>query len=217
MRHSARRIGILGGAFDPVHNGHIELARRARDYCALDTVKLIPTGVPVHRDATIASAEQRIAMLELARAGQDWLQVDPRECLTDAPSYTYETAVALRAENPEAILFLLIGLDAFLAFDRWHRWQELLGLVHLLVAVRPGYTYASCRLDRGFRQDVNARLVANADTAAQYTAGKILHAELDLPDIASTQVRRMVRMGEDISTLVPADVAAFIANEKLYQ
>ncbi|MDY6984607.1 MAG: hypothetical protein SV422_16085, partial [Pseudomonadota bacterium] len=111
----------------------------------------------------------------------------------------------------------LTCVDAFLAFDRWHRWQELLGLVHLLVAVRPGYAYASCRLDRGFRQDVNARLVANADTAAQYTAGKILHAELDLPDIASTQVRRMVRMGEDISTLVPADVAAFIANEKLYQ
>lgn len=217
MRHSARRIGILGGAFDPVHNGHIALAGRARDYCALDTVKLIPTGVPVHRDATIASAEQRIAMLELARAGSDWLQVDPRECMSVAPSYTYDTAVALRAEQPEALLFLLIGLDAFLAFDRWHRWQELLGLVHLLVAVRPGYTYASCRLDRGFRQDVNARLVASADAAAQYTAGKILHAELDLPDIASTQVRRMVRMGEDVSALVPPGVAAYIAAENLYQ
>jgi nicotinate-nucleotide adenylyltransferase len=217
VKHSAPRIGVLGGAFDPVHKGHIALARKARAFCELDTVKLMPTGVPVHRDATLASAQQRIAMLELARAGDDWLQVDPRECLTHAPSYTYDTAAALRAEHPDAVLFLLIGLDAFLAFDRWHRWQELLELVHLLVAVRPGYTYASCRLERGFRQDVNDRLVANAGAAAQYSAGKILHAALDLPDISSTQVRRMVRTGEDVSALVPAGVADYIAATRLYQ
>jgi nicotinate-nucleotide adenylyltransferase len=217
VKHSAPRIGILGGAFDPVHNGHIALARKAREFCRLDTVKLIPTGVPVHRDATLASAQQRIAMLELARAGDDRLQVDPRECLTSAPSYMYDTAVALRAEHPDAVLFLLIGLDAFLAFDRWHRWQDLLGLVHLLVAVRPGYTFAACRIERGFRQDVNDRLVASADAAAQHCAGKILHAALDLPDISSTQIRRMVRMGDDISELVPAGVADYIAAARLYQ
>lgn len=217
MKHSAPRIGILGGAFDPVHNGHIELARRAREWCGLDTVKLIPTGIPVHRDVPLASARQRIAMLELARAGREWLQIDPRECMTDAPSYSYETASALRSENPDAMLFLLIGLDAFLAFDTWHRWRELLALVHLLVAVRPGYVYNACRFDRGFRQDVNARLVATADAAAQHRAGKILHAALDLPDISSTQVRRMVRMGEDVSALVPAGVAEYIAAERLYR
>ncbi|HEY0963170.1 MAG TPA: nicotinate-nucleotide adenylyltransferase [Pseudomonadales bacterium] len=217
MKHSSQRIGILGGAFDPVHNGHIALARKAREWCALDCVKLIPTGVPVHRDAPVASAEQRIAMLELARTGDEWLQVDPRECRTNAPSYTFDTATALRAEHPDATLFLLIGLDAFLAFDRWHRWQDLLGLVHLLVAVRPGYAWASCRIERDFRQSVNDRLVASADAAAQHAAGKILHAALDLPDVSSTQVRRMVRMGEDISALVPTGVAAYIADNQLYR
>lgn len=217
MNAAAPRIGILGGAFDPVHNGHLELARKARDFCALDFVKLIPTGVPVHRDTPVANAAQRIAMLELARAGQDWLEVDPRECKTSAPSYTYDTALALRAERPDAMLFLVIGLDAFLAFDRWHRWRDLLGLVHLLVAVRPGYAFAACRIERGFRQDVNDRLVASADAAAQHNAGKILHAALDLPDISSTQVRRIVRTGGDISALVPADVAAYIAAHDLYR
>lgn len=210
------RIGIMGGMFDPVHEGHLLLAARARDYCKLDAMKLIPTGTPVHRDRSVASAAQRIAMLELASAHEAWLQVDARECHNDAPSYTYDTASALRAEHPDAALFLVVGLDAFLAFDTWHRWRELLGLVHLLVAVRPGYRYEACRLDRGFREEVNGRRTMTADAAAQRTAGRIVMAELDLPDISSTQIRRMVRMHEDISALVPPAVAAYIAAQGLY-
>ena len=207
----------MGGMFDPVHNGHVQLATGAHAWCGLDAVKLIPVGTPVHRDESVADAAQRIAMLELASAPYAWLQVDTRECGRAAPSYTYDTAAALHAENPDATLFLLLGLDAFLAFDSWHRWQELLGLVHLLVAVRPGYAYQSCRLDRGFRQEINARRVTSADAAAQYAAGKILLASLDLPDISSTQVRRRIRKGEDISALVPPDVARYIAANRLYQ
>lgn len=216
MSASLPRIGIMGGMFDPVHRGHVQLASRARDYCALDTLKLIPTGTAVHRDQAVASAAQRIAMLALASAPHAWLQVDARECQRNAPSYTYDTASALRAEHPDAALFLVLGLDAFLAFDTWHRWQDLLGLVHLLVAVRPGYRYESCRLDRGFRDVINDRRTTTADAAAQRTAGRIVMAELDLPDISSTQVRHLVRKGEDISALVPDAVADYIAAHKLY-
>ena len=155
----------MGGMFDPVHEGHMQLAERARAHCGLDAVKLIPVGTAVHRDQPVAAAEQRIAMLELAAASRPWLQVDPRECRSAAPSYTFDTATALHAEHPDARLFLLLGLDAFLAFDSWHRWQELLGIVHLLVAVRPGYSWESCRLERGFRQEVNSRRVNSADAA----------------------------------------------------
>lgn len=206
----------MGGMFDPVHRGHVLLATRARDWAALDTVRLVPTGTPVHRERSLATAAQRLAMLDLATATHVGLQVDAREIIRDAPSYTYDTASALRHENPNAALFLILGLDAFTAFDTWHRWQDLLGLVHLLVAVRPGYRYESCRLDRGFRDIVNDRRTATADVAAQRTAGRILMAELDLPDISSTQVRRMVRKGEDISALVPPGVADYIAAHKLY-
>jgi nicotinate-nucleotide adenylyltransferase len=207
----------MGGMFDPVHKGHVQLATSAQSHCKLDAVKIIPVGTPVHRDQSVASADQRIAMLELAAAPHDWLQVDARECRSNAPSYTYDTAVALRAEHPDALLFLLLGLDAFVALDTWHRWQDLLGIVHFLVAVRPGYAWESCRLDRGFRQEVASRRVMTVDAAAQYAAGKILLASLDLPDISSTQVRRMIRKGEDISALVPAEVARYIAAHKLYQ
>ncbi len=206
----------MGGMFDPVHEGHLQLAMRARAWCALDRLKVIPAGKPVHRDPPVASVAQRIAMLELASAPHDWLEVDARECERETPSYTYDTALALRAENPNAALFLILGLDAFLAFDSWHRWRELLELVHLLVAVRPGYRYESCRLERGFREMVNDRRTTTADAAAQRTAGRIVMVELDLPDISSTQVRHMIRKGEDISALVPRAVAEYIAAHKLY-
>jgi nicotinate-nucleotide adenylyltransferase len=216
---SAPRIGIMGGMFDPVHNGHVQLATRARAFCALDSVKLIPVGTPVHRDQSFATAAQRIAMLELACDAcdaQEWMQVDARECSSAVPSYTYDTAATLRAEHPDAALFLLLGLDAFQAFDSWHRWRELFDLVHVLVAVRPGYAWESCRLARDFREEVARRLTTTADAAAQRTAGRVVRAALDLPDISSTQVRHKVRKGEDISALVPAAVAGYIAANNLY-
>lgn len=207
----------MGGMFDPVHMGHLKLAKCAREHCRLASVKLVPCGTPVHRDKSAASAVQRIEMLELACGKDNWLQVDTRECRTAAPSYTYDTAVALRTENPDAALFLLLGLDAFLAFDTWHRWQELFALVHLLVAVRPGYKYESCRMARDFRQEVATRLTATADAAAHHAAGRILMAALDLPHISSTQVRRMVQTGEDVAALVPPAVAGYITANNLYK
>jgi nicotinate-nucleotide adenylyltransferase len=213
---NAPRIGIMGGMFDPVHKGHLQLAHAALTYCRLDLVKLIPCGTPVHRDKSVASAAQRVAMLRLACSHDARLQVDTREVDSEARSYTYDTATALRAEHPDAALFLVLGLDAFLAFDTWHRWQDLLGLVHLLVAVRPGYTYASCKLARSFHEEVGARMTATADAAAKHSAGRILMAALDLPNISSTQVRRVIRVGEDPSALVPSAVADYIATNKLY-
>jgi nicotinate-nucleotide adenylyltransferase len=210
------RIGIMGGMFDPVHNGHLQMARSALTYCRLDSLKLIPCGTPVHRDKSVANAAQRVEMLRLACQADADLHVDTREVDSAALSYTYDTALALRAENRDSVLFLLLGLDAFLAFDTWYRWQDLLGLVHLLVAVRPGYTYASCKLARTFRQEVAARITTTADAAAQYSAGRILMASLDLPDISSTQVRRVIRLGGDASTLVPPAVAGYIAANRLY-
>ncbi len=216
MNGSAPRIGIMGGMFDPVHNGHVQLATKARAFCGLDSVIFIPVGTPVHRDRSAATAEQRIAMLELARDAQDWMQVDTRECSSAAPSYTYDTAASLRAEHPDAALFLLLGLDAFQAFDSWYRWRELFELVHVLVAVRRGYAWESCRLAREFREEVADRLTTTADAAAQRAAGRVVRAALDLPDISSTQVRHRVRKGEDISALVPAAVAGYIAANNLY-
>lgn len=211
------RIGIMGGMFDPVHNGHVLLAQGARKHCKLDAVKLVPCGVPVHRGQAVATAEQRVAMLALARSGHDWLQIDTRECTSTAPSYTVHTASALRTEQPAAALFLLLGLDAFLALDTWYRWQELFVLVHLVVAVRPGYKFEPGKLAPAFRQEVAARMTDQAEAAAQHAAGRILLAALDLPDISSTQVRRLAQAGEDISALVPSLVSNFIAANDLYK
>ena len=207
----------MGGMFDPVHNGHGLLAQSARQYCQLDSVKMFPCGTPVHRSNAVAAAEHREAMLKLACGDHDWLQIDKRECASAAPSYTYHTVSALRAEHPSATLFLLLGLDAFLALDTWYRWQDLFALVHMVVAVRPGYKFEPGTLAPAFRQVVGARLAGQANDAAQHAAGRILLVALDLPDISSTQVRRLVHAGEDISALVPAAVADYIAAKALYK
>jgi nicotinate-nucleotide adenylyltransferase len=211
----AKRLGVMGGMFDPVHLGHLQLAQAVRALCSLDEVKLVPCGSPVHRPAAQASSEERLRMLALATVGLPWLTVDPRECRSTKPSYTFDTVAALRREQPAALLFLVVGLDAFLKFHTWHRWQELLDMVQLVVASRPGYQLELQQLDSVLQTEVELRLQAEAGEAG--AAGRILMAELHTPAISSTVVRARLRSSTDVSTLLPAAVAEYIKSTRLYE
>lgn len=217
VKAPTQRIGIMGGMFDPVHKGHLQLAENVRASCRLDRVILVPCGTPVHRDAAHASAGQRISMLELACGDSDWLQVDTRECRSAAPSYTWTTLTALKAEQPQSALFLLMGLDAFLLFDTWYRWQELFALAHIVVATRAGHVLAPEGLKPALRTELAARLTTRVEDTDLQPVGRILLATLQLPDISSTQVRQEVRAGANLTSLLPAAVAAYIKTHKLYQ
>lgn len=208
----------MGGMFDPVHLGHLRLARAAQAWAALDQVRLVPCGSPVHRPPAFASAEQRLAMLALAVRGEPGLLVDPRECRSPARSYTYDTLAAIRTEEPDAALFLVMGLDAFLQLHTWHRWQELFALTHLLVAGRPGYRFDAATLDAGLRAAVSPRLQTRPGACADSVAGCILLAELDTPAISSTQVRAAVAKAEDEELAVlPPVVRNYISKHRLYR
>src|SRR5438046_5526680 len=134
----ATPLGLLGGTFDPVHYGHLRLADDVRAALALPEVRLIPAGDPPHRSAPHASASDRLAMLELARAEFPSLAVDPREIHRGGKSYTILTLKALRADDLRRPLLWIIGADSFIGLPQWHRWQELFNLDHLIVAERPG-------------------------------------------------------------------------------
>ena len=109
----ARRIGLLGGTFNPVHIGHLRAALEVAEFMALDELRLIPSARPPHRDTPQATAEQRLAMVELAVSGETRLTVDDRELLRDKPSYTVDTLESVRAElAADDPLFLLLGWDA---------------------------------------------------------------------------------------------------------
>lgn len=202
--------------FDPVHLGHLQLAEAVHALYGLDEVRLVPCGSPVHRAAAQAGPEQRIRMLELAIGERNWLRVDPRECRSARLSYTFDTVNALQRELPDTLLCLVVGLDAFLQFHTWHRWQALLDLVQLTVASRPGYALEPRALDESLRAEVDRRL--QPATEAPYIArvGTISVAQLSTPAVSSTTIRSRIRHGEDVAALLPAAVADYIRTNRLY-
>ena len=133
-----KRIGLLGGTFDPVHIGHLRSALEVADALALDELRMMPNARPPHRDTPQVSPQQRLEMVRLAVDGIAPLVVDDRELKRDKPSYTVDTLELMRAElAADDQLFLLLGWDAFCGLPSWHRWEELLQHCHILVLQRP--------------------------------------------------------------------------------
>ncbi len=131
-------FAMLGGTFDPVHYGHLRFADEVRRSLGLKELHLVPAGDPPHRSGPVASAADRLAMLRLAVAEFPGLVVDSREVDRAGKSYTVLTLEALRREDAQRPLLLLVGADAFRGLPSWHRWRELFALAHLVVVARPG-------------------------------------------------------------------------------
>ncbi len=190
-----KRIGLFGGTLDPVHNAHVALARSALVDLQLDAVRWIPAGQPWQKDRQVTDAAHRAAMVQLAIAGEPRFVLDRIEIDRAGPSYTLDTVRALQAAQPGQQWFLLIGQDQYAGLHTWNQWQELLTRVTLAVANRPG-----------------AAPAVHADVL------RFPHRSVPLAmlDISSTDIRRRAAQGLDISTLVPADVAGYIDQHRLY-
>jgi nicotinate-nucleotide adenylyltransferase len=196
MAESARRVGIFGGTFDPVHNAHLALARAAQVALALAEVRWIPTGLSWQKERRVTPARHREAMVRLATAGAPGFVVDRIEIDRAGPSFTLDTVRALAAAQADTDWVLIIGQDQYAGLHTWRDWQRLLGLVTLAVANRPG---------------------PQREAAPEVQA--FAHCVVPLPmlDISSTDIRRRVGAGEDISKLVPPEVARYIDLHGLYR
>ena len=191
-----RRVGLFGGSFDPVHRAHVALADAALAALHLDEVRWIPAGQPWQKSREMTAAVHREAMVRLAIAHQPRFVLDRIETLRDGPSYTLDTVRSLAAAQPLTEWFLLIGQDQYAGLHTWQDWRTLLKRVTLAVANRSGPPRA-----------------AHADVLGQP------HRMVPLPmlDISSTEIRRRVAAGLDISKLVPAAVAGYIDQHALYR
>lgn len=207
----------MGGMFDPVHEGHLQLAQHVQQLCELDEVLLVPTGSPVHRPCATATSAARIAMLELATRGKSRVKVDARECLSGAPSYTYNTLNAIHSEQPAAVLHLLLGLDAFLALTTWYRWRDIFDLAHVVVVARPGYVLSIDMLEPELREQLTRRQARVVEECKQVPAGKILLLNVPTPAISSTEIRRLLAANKDASQYLNRDVVSYIHAHQLYQ
>jgi nicotinate-nucleotide adenylyltransferase len=207
-------IGIFGGTFDPIHFGHLRTAFELVQALRLGEMRFMPAGNPPHRESTVASSEERLAMVRAATEGQPGFVVDDREMRREGLSYSVDTMRTLRADFPERSLCLIVGMDAFLGLPKWHQWRELLDLVHLVVAHRPGWRAPSMGplgellVDRG---------TGRIDDLHESRAGCIyIHAVTQL-EISSTEVRKSIAAGRDPRYLMPDAVRAIIASTKCYR
>lgn len=206
---------FYGGTFDPVHNGHLAIARSARDVLGA-TIRLMPAADPPHRAPPGASAHQRARMLDLAVAGERGLVVDRREFERDARSYTVDTLREVRAEvGDEAPIALLVGADSLLDLPLWKDWQALFALAHFVIAERPGKS-----LDAGLSPELQAftagRWVDGAKALRAAPAGRLLRLGQPLQGESATDIRHRIATARPWRSLVAPAVAEYIDRHRLY-
>jgi nicotinate-nucleotide adenylyltransferase len=214
-------IGILGGTFDPIHCGHIGLATDVRDGLGLREVRIIPAGEPWHRAPPIASRNDRMAMTVLACAETEGLVADDRETRRAGATYTVDTLHALRRDFGDAPLALIIGSDAFADLHRWHLWQELFALAHVVVAERPGVPLSLETLAAPLAHEWRQRYTADAQALERAASGAIVRQPIVPRPISATEIRRALAHGGDawqqVRGLLPRGVLDYIARNHLYE
>jgi len=205
---------MLGGTFDPIHHGHLRLALELRDRLGFDQVRLLPCALPVHRESPGCSALQRLEMVELAVGHEPGLLVDDREVRADRPSYSFDTLQSLRAElGKQASLTLVMGTDAFLQFDSWHRWQEFLSLCHILVVVRPGWHLPEQHPMNTWLEQYR---VERVEPLLKQPAGLVVLQQLASLEISATAIRQQIGAGQSPRFLLPDVVWSHIRQQGLY-
>ena len=210
-------IGVFGGTFDPIHFGHLRPALDLLEQLSLQRLHLIPCAVPPHRGEPHASAAQRLAMLELAVAGQPGFVVDERELRRSGPSYMVDTLASLRAEVGETPLCLILGVDAFLGLPGWHRWQRLLELAHIVVTHRPGWQLDETSMPQALRQAVQEHWLADGAALRAQSAGGVLLQSVTQLDISATDIRERIAAGYSANYLLPVTVWQYIQEQDLYR
>jgi len=203
------RIGLFGGSFDPVHLGHLIAAEAAREQAGLDRVLFMPACVPPHKQSTrLASAADRLTMLELAVGGNDAFEVSAAEIDRGGVSYTVETVEWLHRERPRDTLLLLLGPDALAEFPRWHRPERIVELAELLP------------VERDTLDDVASAADASlAELLGEAPLGRLIERRVRSTAIGirSTELRADIAAGRSIRYRVPAAVKAFIHSHGLYR
>ncbi|MGQ0657409.1 MAG: nicotinate-nucleotide adenylyltransferase [Chromatiales bacterium] len=207
-------IGILGGSFDPVHNGHLRMAIEVLEALDLDHVRLVPLLQPNGAKAPVAPGMLRLRMLEAAVAGETRLRVDDRELRRGGISYTVDTLESLREEFADQSICLILGMDAFEGLTAWKHWQRLPTLSHLVIVDRPGARMPDS-------PELNALLAAaGTDEFSHLHAdrcGRMLILDISPLDISSTQIRARLARGRSVRYLAPEAVVDFIHRHSMYQ
>jgi len=215
-----RRIGLLGGTFNPVHEGHLRAAEEVRLRFGLSRVLFIPSYIPPHKQTTdMASPEDRYAMVDLALRSHPEMEVSSLEIEARERSYSIITLNRLKEVFADAWIFFILGIDAFLEIETWKSYREVLEQCHFIVISRPGFDlaragealpseYAGKIRDCGGAGPIGGNLLSRF---------RIFLVTIQALDISSTDIRARVKTGRPIHGLVPMPVEGYIRMKSLYQ
>jgi nicotinate-nucleotide adenylyltransferase len=213
MYHLQQAIGVLGGTFDPIHFGHLRTALELYQALDLAEVRFIPCHQPVHRKSPIASPIQRLEMVCCAIDDEPALTVDDCEIVRKGPSYSIETLEMLRQKFPQTPLCLIMGIDAFLGFPSWHRYEDILTLAHLVIAHRPQYHIPSTGVITSLLKNrLKQSFIALHESLGGYI---VLHPVTPL-EISATDIRKQIAAGRNPRYLVPDTVYQYIQQHGVY-
>lgn len=214
-----RRVGILGGTFDPFHVGHIAVARTARTALALDEVRVVPSSIPPHRPQPLASLFHRFAMVALGITHEPGVLVDDIEAVADAPSYTAITLGRLHAAGLGPLqLFFIIGADAFAEIATWREYPRVLDAAHFVVISRGGRTASSLpALLPALAARMRVLSAAPPAAPQSFETPVILLVDAPTPDVSSTTIRQRAAAGASLDALVDPLVGEHIRRHRLYQ
>lgn len=198
------RVGIYGGTFAPIHNGHVAAAKAFMEQMKLDYLFIIPTYLPPHKQVDGSDDPlYRLKMCELAFRDVEGVVISDMEIRRGGKSYTYDTLKEL--QRPDTRLFLLCGTDMVLTFDTWHRFEDIFKMCYPIYVRRENDPL------------ITNRIVAKIGEYYEKYGVMFRKVQLDPIPISSTQIRQAVREGKDISSMVPAGVARFIEENQLYR
>jgi nicotinate-nucleotide adenylyltransferase len=207
----SKLIGVFGGTFDPVHNGHTKIIQNLLELIPFDEIKVIPNGQPPHR-TSVCSNNDRLEMVNLAFKGINQISVDEREIHREGPSYAIHTAKEILEEYYQDNIIWIMGSDAFSEIDTWFEWEDFLNIINILVMARPG---SEIDLTSMAGTLILERQTSNIDDLS-HGAGKILIVDINPINISSTQVRSNLAAGETVNELILEDVSDYIDSGKLY-
>lgn len=210
-------IAILGGTFNPIHNGHLYLAKQLQAKLNFESIRFMPAAIPALKDVPSLTAVQRAEMVDIAISEYPDFTLDTRELSRSGTSYTIDTLTLLREElGKETSLCWLMGSDAFAHLNAWHRWQELLNYAHLVVVKRPHSDDLS-DLNTDIQMLRNQHETNSVEDLRKQPCGRILVQEIAALDISSSMIRDKLKKHEDVGKLLPHEVLHYIQQHHLYQ
>jgi nicotinate-nucleotide adenylyltransferase len=214
------RIGIFGGTFNPIHKGHVKAAREVQRTFLLDKVLMIPSYVPPHKGVPdVAPPSDRLQMVKLAVAFYPQFIPSSIEIEAKGKSYSILTLVKLKQQFPDAAMFFILGVDAFLEIDTWREYKKVLEQCHFIVISRPGYNLNQVKklLGGNYAERMVQVLETTKLDKTMLHPYKIFLLSIDALDIASKDIRKKVKMGKSIAGLVVEPVEKYIHQNKIYQ